>query len=558
MRSKQQRRQRRQQRKRQQTAVRRPHSPQTADRNGFILMVVLVTVVLLIFAAYNYSGTMLVEHRAVVMGGDDVIARTAAESGVELVATRIMESDTDDTIDFYDNPDSFSRQILFDSPNERGQVMFTVIAFDETNLTTGGHRFGIANESAKFNVNQLLALYELDEARVALGEESLGLANLAVENIPNMTEDILNATLDWLDTDDDRRPGGAETSDYQSLTVPYECKNGPMEDINELLKVQGVLPEYFYGEDTNNNGRLDANENDGDASYPPDNADGVLDLGWKEYLTATSRERNTNPDGDPKINLNSGEMTTLYDDIEELYGEDAASFVVAYRIGGTEYAQQAFELPESGIEEKISRNDINLTVVPTFQFTSLYELIGGETNPVETYSSGSKSFVSPWSEDNVINDFPELEKYLTINDDSYVEGRVNINEARAEVLTSVSNAIPSELPGTIVDDIIASRPEVGLQGGSASIMVRRQTAAWLFTEGLIDLQQLRELGPYITTGGDVHRFQVIGHFGNGGPMTRLEAMVDATEYPPRVMFIRDLTSLGRAFHPDELKPIYDR
>lgn len=534
--------------------------PEGADtgvrRRGFILMIVTVTVVLLIYGAYNYSGTMLVEHRAVVMGGDDLVARTAAESGLELVATRIMERDTDDTIDFYDNPDMFSRQLIVDSPNERGQVMFSVIAFNETNLTTGGHRFGLANESAKFNVNQLLALWEFDEALPE--EERLGLASLAVENIPNMTEDILNSILDWLDTDEDRRAGGAESSDYEALSVPYECKNGPMDSIEELLKVKGVLPEYFYGEDANNNGRLDANENDGDATFPPDNGDGVLDLGWKEYLTAISRERNTNPDGDPKINLNSGEMTTLYDDVEELYGEDAASFVVAFRIGGTEYAQQVFELPESGIEEKISRNDIDLTVVPTFQFSSLYDLIGGETNPVATYSSGNKSFVSPWSEDRVMTEFPELEQYLTINDDSFIEGRVNINEARPEVLLSVTNAIPTELPGTIVDDIIASRPEIGMQGGSANVMARRQTAAWLFAEGLIELQQLRELGPYITTGGDVYRFQVIGHFGNGGPMTRLEAMIDATEYPPRVVFVRDLTSLGRAFHPEELKPAFDR
>jgi hypothetical protein len=29
----------------------------------------------------------------------------------------------------------------------------------------------------------------------------------------------------------------------------------------------------------------------------------------------------------------------------------------------------------------------------------------------------------------------------------------------------------------------------------------------------------------------------------------MEAMIDATKNPPRVIFARDLTSLGRGFHP---------
>ena len=216
-------------------SVRREH-----DRRGFVLAVVTITIVLLIVAAYNYSGTMLVEYEAVVMGTRDVKARTAAESGVEVVATRILERDSDPSIDFYDNPDMFSSQLVEDSANERGKTLFTIIAYDETNETTGGHRFGLANESAKFNVNILLTLWELEEALPE--EERLGLAYLATENIPNMTEDIIDAVLDWLDTDDDRRTGGAESADYEALAVPYECKNGPMDSIDELLKVQGVLP----------------------------------------------------------------------------------------------------------------------------------------------------------------------------------------------------------------------------------------------------------------------------------------------------------------------------
>ena len=79
-------------------------------------------------------------------------------------------------------------------------------------------------------------------------------------------------------------------------------------------------------------------------------------------------------------------------------------------------------------------------------------------------------------------------------------------------------------------------------------------AAWLLAEGLVDLDTLRTLGPWLTTGGDVYRFQAIGHFDQGGPNTRLEAMIDGTQSPPRIIFQRDLTSLGRGFHPSLLTP----
>ncbi len=244
-----------------------------------------------------------------------------------------------------------------------------------------------------------------------------------------------------------------------------------------------------------------------------------------------------------------GEMTELFDAIEELYGEDAASFIVAYRLGGTDYAQQGIPSTDSGITDKISRNDIDLTVIPTYQFTSLYELIGGETNPVKMLSGTNQSFLSPWTEDGntLLNIFPDLEQSLTINDDAFIEGRVNINQARREVLMAIPG-IPDDLP----DGIISSRPPVSMESASSTIMARRNTAAWILSEGLVDLATLRDLGPYITTGGDIYRFQTIGHFDEGGPTTRMEAMIDATIYPPKISFVRDLTTLGRGYHPSML------
>jgi len=514
-----------------------------ASRDGFVLIVVTLTVVILTLAAYTYSGTMLVESRASMMGGRDVSARTSAESAIELVATRILERDnstsSDAFIDLYNNSE-FKGQILVEDKEPRNQIRFSVVTPDETNSTTGAIRFGVSTENAKFNINKLLELDQLEEALPE--EEKLGLAAMAIENIPNMNEGILDCILDWLDSDEDRRPYGAEAADYAGLTIPYEPRNGPMEDIEELLKVQGVEPEFFYGEDANQNGLLDDGE---DA-----NEDGILNLGWSSYLTASSREKNTTPEGDEKININMGEMTALYDAVEAQFGADAASFIVAYRLAGTEYAEQGIPSSPSGIQDQISRNEIDLTIIPTYQFKSLYDLIGGETNPTKMTSGADESFTSPWAEGNVLNDFPEVEKYLTVTDDAFVEGRVNINMARLEVMEALTSI--GELDISVAEQIILARPPATDQASSANVMARRETACWVFAEGIIDLETLRTIGPYITTGGDVYTFSAVGHYDQGGPSTRLHVMIDATEAVPTIRRVRDLTNLGRGYHPKTL------
>ncbi len=525
------------------------HQPAAPKRSAFILGVVLITVVLLSLSVYNYTDTMLVEQQATLMGGRDLIARTAAESAIELAATRIMEHDTDAEINLFNDPESFRGYLISDSENERTKVYCSLIAFDEANSISGGIRFGLSNQNAKFNINTLLDLEQLDDG--VEEEEKQQLAYVAMSYLPNMNDDIVDAILDWLDSDEERRPGGAESNEYESLAIPYECKNGPMDSIEELLKVQGVTPEFFYGEDRNHNGIMDVGEDT--------NGDGFFDPGWQGYLTATSRERNTTPDGDDKINLNMGQMTDLFDAVEEQFGVDAAKFVVGVRIAGTEFLESAGGLDaatlQPDIDGDITREGIDLTIPPLFQINSIYDLIGVDTNPVSLFDSGTAVYSSPWAEDanSLLSQLPELEQYFTTTDDSFLEGRVNINQARREVL--LAGLAIAEIPENVADAIIAARPAIELESLSSDILAQRNTAAWILAEGIVDLQQLRDAGPYITVGGDAYSFQAVGYFGDGGPTTRLEAMIDATVFPPKVIQIRDLTDLGRGYSPSLLKPI---
>jgi type II secretory pathway component PulK len=60
--------------------------------------------------------------------------------------------------------------------------------------------------------------------------------------------DIGAALKDWVDRDDFQTPGGAESADYYlNLTPPYVAKNGPIDSMDELLKVRGITPQLFWG-----------------------------------------------------------------------------------------------------------------------------------------------------------------------------------------------------------------------------------------------------------------------------------------------------------------------
>jgi len=58
---------------------------------------------------------------------------------------------------------------------------------------------------------------------------------------------VVDSILDWRDPDDFYRVNGAENEYYKSLKEPYNCKNGNLDSIEELLLVRGITPDLFYG-----------------------------------------------------------------------------------------------------------------------------------------------------------------------------------------------------------------------------------------------------------------------------------------------------------------------
>jgi len=87
---------------------------------------------------------------------------------------------------------------------------------------------------------------------------------------------------DWIDLDN---VGYAENDFYITQDPPYRPRNGEIARLEELLYVKDMSIVTFHGEDANHNLILEPNENDGDRSYPPDNRDGAIQLGVRDYFT---------------------------------------------------------------------------------------------------------------------------------------------------------------------------------------------------------------------------------------------------------------------------------
>ena len=76
--------------------------------------------------------------------------------------------------------------------------------------------------------------------------------------------------------------------------------------------------------------------------------------------------------------------------------------------------------------------------------------------------------------------------------------------------------------------------------------------AWPLIEGLVKLDEMKKMMPYITTGGSVFRGMVVGYYDGGGPAARIEAVLDATVMPSRVVLWREMTQLGRGYSLEDL------
>jgi hypothetical protein len=387
---------------------------------------------------------------------------------------------------------------------------------------------------------------------------------------------------------------GAEFADYyQQMQPPYRPTNGPINSIEQLLLVRGVTPQLLFGYDENRNGYLDSGEmNNMNMGLQPGAAPGTTStvtdpnvlppppLGWAPYLTLHSLEKNVASDGSPRININSDDLQTLYDDLLTVLGDETwASFIVAYRFGGQTggsgssplttllsmaaadseqvdgaMGEQLQMLSEAGASGQNSGNNAAQTAGPpqpwtanalssfdlsqsgSVKFSQVLDLIDATIN-VQQGPAGAVSYSSPFTSGpaDLANSTPLLMDYLTTVDAPAIPGRINIMECSQEVMRGIPG-----LTDEIVDQILEARVD-----GSES--VTRNFETWLAVEGYLDMEQMRALLPLLTCGGDVYKAQIIGYLEGNAAFSRIEAVISGAGDVPEILFFRRLDHLGRGF-----------
>jgi len=337
-----------------------------------------------------------------------------------------------------------------------GEAYFWLIGRSDLQPIPERATFGLVDEASKLNLNT---------ATVGM-----------LELLPGMTAELAAAIVDWRDEDSEPSENGAEDEVYARLNPPRRAKNAPFETVEELRLVNGATIELLYGEDTNLNGVLDLNENDGDNSPPADNRDGRLDPGLLEYVTVYSRQPGTSPDGSARINITTQqgrqELPTV---IGEILGEERAAEIVANVGGGN--------------------------VPSVLQFYAASEMTEAEFAQVHTYLAAAAT--------NQL-------------------GLVNVNTASEAVLACI--------PGIGLENAPSL---VAFRAGNAS---RLDSMAWV-TE-VLEEEAIAQCGRFLTDQAYQFTADVTAVGAHGRGLNRTRFVFDNSEATPKVIFRRDLTSLG--------------
>jgi len=395
---------------------------------------------------------------------------------------------------------------------------------------SGEIQFGPASESGRLNLELLL---EFDAAHPGSGRESL-------IRLTGMAPDSADSLLDWIDADDVRREFGAEAVDYQRQSLPYRPRNGLPETIAELLFVRGITRTDLFGHDTNRNFRLDRAERavretaGQDGFHDPERTaaarfDGSFDelpSGWSSLVTIYSVERNVDPDGRPRIDLNSDDLEHLHRSLTDIVSREMADFVVLMRqYGPVESA--AGDVP-------VSQASVDLSETASFSIDAVSDLLGSSG----AVNVGSEFIVvaSPMNPATQAGRrlLQTLLARTSMTHERLIRGRLNINTAGKRVLRSVPG-----LSDPAVDRLITRRGTLDPES--------RLTTAWLIEEDILSVETYRTVQPWLTTGGDAFRCQILAFRPRGGPSKRIELVTGPTASGSKRLFWRDLTGSGMGF-----------
>lgn len=463
-----------------------------ARREGSTLIFVLVVLAMISYGVYSFSEFAVAEAKALRFTQDRVHALAAAQSGIDHLLAQFENGNPRSAADV---------QLQHQWASRSGQVsQFSI------QQNANDQSIGLTNECSRLNLNSL-----------DLSAEATLTSRRRLLVLPGMTRVTADSLLDWLDNDETPRKYGAETAWYLAQNLPQRPRNGNLKSLEELSLVRGfdrILP------------------------------------GLLPYVTVLSAEANFNDRGSHKVHINQNTLAELYRLLKPVVGANGARFIVALRMNGPMHSDNArrFDSLESieqrretararAVEQSTERLQIvrtqpkvvgGLTInrAPIYTIRSIASLLGRHTRAM--IDGNETTLESPWKGNSmaVTAELAQLESVLSVHEHPRAPGRINPALAPTEVLETVPG-ISDSLAGRI------AQHQRRLRGQPASI-------GWLVRNNLMPLKQLRQVSPYLTSGGDVYTGVSVGRFGalNAAVLFELDntasvpTIVRRTELPP--------------------------
>ena len=196
---------------------------------ALILVILMISVIVAVTIQLNVASRAEIQEAANI--GDGIMLSYIAKSGFNGAEALLVDDDND-----------------VDSLTEDWANADLLSAMSEVLFGRGVFILFIVDESGKVPINKLVDGTDYNDAIREL------LVRLLESDEFNLDEqqvsDMVDAIKDWIDEDDEPTGFGAENAYYKGLEKPYPCKNGPLDSIDELLKIKGMTGELFYGSET--------------------------------------------------------------------------------------------------------------------------------------------------------------------------------------------------------------------------------------------------------------------------------------------------------------------
>jgi hypothetical protein len=309
-------------------SIRRNHA-------GIALIIVMISVTVLGMLAAAFAFSMKVEMKLAQNANSETELIWLGRSGVEY-ARYVLAQQLALGCEPYDSLD----QVWAGGSGGLCTSNSALANISLKNYQLGDGRFSVT-------ITDLERKYNINIADEAVLQQALRLVGVDAGDMSAISSSI----LDWIDPDDNTHISGTESDYYQGLTPPYFAKNGPIDDLSELLLVRGVTPEIYWGGVATNHpqsalqnrlrqmGRLGTTPGGGEYSV------GLVDI-----FTPISNGR---------ININTASITTLQ--MAPLVDENVASRIIELRSGGdSAYGPMGpIGSPGFGIEEALFNSGLN-------------------------------------------------------------------------------------------------------------------------------------------------------------------------------------------------------